>query len=414
VYGRNRPAPESFWDDEVAQVDFVRLPSLLLSRSEEIDVENGFPYHRSLQYDLDIGRRPILNGYVAILRETLEEFVNRRSARFQPAPLWPGDATFAVVLSHDVDVISATGFRQAVRHGINAITGKNQSRRERFRSLFLAAEQAMSTIQSFGDKDPAWNFERWIEAESEYGFRSTFYVAATEDRQSQDPSYSLTDSLVYEGEKITVAELFAQLAGRDWEVALHGSIGTHRSARALKAERERLAAAIGSSVDGIRQHYLKFDYPETWQCHEHTGMKYDSSLGFNRDLGHRAGLAFPFRPYDCQREQVLDFLELPISLQDTVPCQFKYAGRDRALERCKRVLDEIAATRGLVTLLWHPYTRHHPHWPEPLEIYEDLLEYIATCDAYVGTATEVSTWWREREAWITGKRESLPTADSIQ
>jgi peptidoglycan/xylan/chitin deacetylase (PgdA/CDA1 family) len=407
VYARNREPPTSFWNNGVAQFDLIRFPFRLLSRQDELFSDDQFRYYDSILYDLGIHRRPILNYYAQVLEQQIERQLAERDVSVPKAPRWPDQQDFAVALTHDVDVISATGFETARRHLWTALRGGNISRRRRLKSLLLAAEQVRFTVDQFGSEDPAWNFEQWLEIESRYDVRSTFFVAAPSSRTTEDPTYDLDDHLTFEGETVTTGELFGHLEQRGWEIGLHGSIGSHESVPAQKKERATLESATGAEVTGVRQHYLKFNYPETWQNQASAGFGYDSTLGFNKRFGHRAGLAFPYFPYDCTRGQHTGILQLPITIHDNVPLLFEYSDRERALERCLRCIDEVAETNGLATLLWHPYTRHHPRWPEPVEVYADVLEYLDGLDAYIATAGEIARWWCTRRKWIRGERDEL-------
>lgn len=389
--------PVTCWSDGVAQFDLVGIPYRFLSREEEIGHPTGeFRAYHSELYNHGLTQSPIFDWYIA----SLERQLDARLPDLEKEPRWPNGATFAVALTHDVDVVNTSGLGPAARQLRTAVASESR-RRERFRALLLGAEQLKRFITSSGADDPAWNFERWLEVEREHDLRSTFYFAVpgAGDRSARDPAYTLEDTIRFRGERTTVGGLMERLADGGWEVGLHGSLQSATDRDALLREKCRLDGVV-DDADGVRQHHLRFSYPETWRAQWACGFEYDSTLGFNDRLGYRAGIGVPFRPYDARAEEPIDLVVVPTSVQDNTLFFFEYAGRDRAMDRCRSRIRETAATGGLLTLLWHPYTVSHPNWPEPMEMYGNLLSELADYDAYIGTARDVARWWRERSARV--------------
>ena len=48
-------------------------------------------------------------------------------------------------------------------------------------------------------------------------------------------------------------------------------------------------------VEGIRQHFLKYNNPLTPRIHEKAGLLYDATLGFAEQIGFRNSYAGPFQ-----------------------------------------------------------------------------------------------------------------------
>ena len=62
---------------------------------------------------------------------------------------------------------------------------------------------------------------------------------------------------------------------------------------ALAAERAALERATGLEIGTTRQHLLHWDVRRTPRLQEAAGLRVDSSLGFNRGVGFRAGTSLP-------------------------------------------------------------------------------------------------------------------------
>jgi len=57
----------------------------------------------------------------------------------------------------------------------------------------------------------------------------------------------------------------------------------------LKRQKGALEKALDHEVVSIRQHYLHYDIRVTPAVHAETGFKYDSTQGFNDNVGFRFG-----------------------------------------------------------------------------------------------------------------------------
>jgi hypothetical protein len=149
-------------------------------------------------------------------------------------------------------------------------------------------------------------------------------------------------------------------------------------------------------VTTTRQHLLRRDVRATPRAQEAAGLTVDSSLGFNRDVGFRAGTSLPFRLFDVERDRPLDVLELPLVLQDGPLLETDSLALDPPLARrvTAQLLDTVAEVGGVATVLYHPHSLADPRF---LELYRFTLDYALESGAWVAPLGEVASWWRERE-----------------
>src|SRR5262249_27309253 len=138
-------------------------------------------------------------------------------------------------------------------------------------------------------------------------------------RHEYDPLYLLNDVIGYDGRRVTVAELIADMTRRGHEVGLHGSYESYRDGPELARQRQAIAAATRASdgaACGIRQHLLRFDVRTTWAAQADAGFAYDSTLGYNEAIGFRAGIAAPFVPWDGAGRKPHRLWEAPLTAMD--------------------------------------------------------------------------------------------------
>ena len=95
-------------------------------------------------------------------------------------------------------------------------------------------------------------------------------------------------------------------AGASWasstrlglEVGLHASYTCLADEGLLAQERAELARLLGGPVAGNRHHYLRLPWHAGIRALDRLGFSYDTTLGYAERPGPRAGLSFPFRPWD--------------------------------------------------------------------------------------------------------------------
>ena len=373
--------------------DLINLTFFLLTRQEEYtyqhrDLWDCFAASYSVLYEHGVLWIPIINCYIRFIEEYIRE-----SVREPPEPKWKNDAPYAVILSHDVDSLPTkdvtVSFHQMLR---NSHMSGFVSKLGHLKSCVMEMISCISPIR------PTWQLSNWLEKEDEYGFRSTFFLASnTPSRHPSDPTYWLHSKLLYNGRKQHLSEVAKSLEDAGWEVGLHGSYNTFQDEDLLRREKDQLVMQTGRDVVGIRQHYLRFDVRKTWRIHEKLGFAYDSTLGYNERNGFRAGIAFPFTPYDMQNKQEYDLTELPMAIMDGnfFADHGEKLDAKKALKRCRKLFDVIERTEGLLCINFHPHYHAiiHPDW---WAVYEYILRRAAESSAWVATGREVTEWWTDR------------------
>jgi peptidoglycan/xylan/chitin deacetylase (PgdA/CDA1 family) len=330
----------------------------------------------------------------------LDKRVSAWAARhgLTPAPIarWKNDARFAVVLSHDVDDLRLHSTDEALRLLNRANTPWSYALRK----------GVMQLIRSYwgpktGD-DPYWRFDQWAAEEDKHGFRSTFFVFPPKPAAPHqfDPLYRLEDPMRFEGEMQPFSSALRKLAERGFEIGLHASYCSHLSAERLHEEKGQIESAIGRPIAGIRQHFLRFEMPETWRAQQEAGFAYDSTLGYNEALGFRAGIAAPYRPWDPHLDQAMDLLELPLTVMDGTLFRTLLLNGEQAARRTVEQLEIVENAGGLAVLLWHPNGAAEEYFPGWWPSYKEVLDYLSGRSVWVATAGEIDAWWREREKKI--------------
>jgi len=381
------PGDRRFWTYDLIQAAFY-----LLSRQEEVDVSardamDRFSTEHSLLSKLGLVERPVLNEAALILDGLIQQVAAERRALVLKKSPWPHPYRYAVSLTHDIDDL---GYRDPA-FGLHCLGQFVRTRR------FYALRKGLGTLLQWGQnrltgRDYArWYLDEWLRLEDERGLRSTCYlVSAGNDKSSYDPNYDVAE--------MRLSAQLRSMAKRGWEIGVHGSFDSYRSAQRTRAELQRLQDVLSAPVHGIRQHYLRLAVPDTWTYQEMAGYRYDATLGFRDRLGFRAGLTTPFTPYNLLADAPFSLLELPLSIMDGVLFWRYKLAPEAALST---VLDYAGLTRdvqGHLTLLWHHYAFDARKCPGWWSVYQEIVLHLAQQSAvYIATMADVVTWWQARQ-----------------
>jgi hypothetical protein len=243
--------------------------------------------------------------------------------------LWPGirrrELRYRAILTHDVDLTFACRERMpSVLHSVAADVLKRRDLAlalRRLRVKLLGCDEDHSS-------DP-WNvFEFLMSVAERNGLTCVFNVLA--DSSGPGTShYTLADPWI--------RRLLRRAHERGHEIGLHGGFHSHLDPARMTDEFGRLveaasACGVQQAEWGGRQHFLRWDNPATWRAWDAAGMGYDSTVGFARYVGFRAGTCHPYRAYDLAARRPLRLRERPLIAMDTSWLLYRDASLDEAAE----------------------------------------------------------------------------------
>jgi len=256
--------------------------------------------------------------------------------------------SFTICLTHDVDRIRKTF--QYLTHDIRkANFGK-------FRTFLKGTR-------------PYWQFHRIMEIEESYGVRSTFFfLQESISFEPLNPSNWKLSLGRYSLREPEVKNIIRELDAGNWEIGLHGSYNSYKNIDLLRNEKSLLEDVLGKPVNGIRQHYLNLNIPDTWRLQSEVGFKYDASFGKKQDIGYRDNLYNPFID-DTSGTYVI-----PLALMECY--LFTKAENDpaKAWLLTKQLMDEAKRNNAVFTVLWHQRMFNETEFPWYAEIYRWIIE----------------------------------------
>ena len=274
---------------------------------------------------------------------------------------YPNNKKFAVVLSHDVDLVRPSW---------------------KYYAYHLLKKPKIGLDLLITRKNPYNTFEKIIELEKKFGAKSTFFFMAVDE----DPT----------GVRYRIENLkgtLRMILDEGFEIGLHGSYTAYKNLNQLKKEKERLEKVIGENVLGYRNHYLRFKIPETWKLLEKAGFKYDSTIGYNDLAGFRGGVPYPFYGFDPNGDETFKVLEIPLNVMDGTLFEYMHLSVDKAFELVKKLMGIVEKYHGVLTLNWHNDKFDDIYWKCYEELYIKILKEAKKRNAWLTNGIEIAEWW---------------------
>lgn len=345
-------------------VDIVAATYFMVTRYEEVvgpvqlDEHGRFPASASLAYREGFLQRPIVHEYAELLWSWILYF----DPGFERRRLW-GGKDFAVCVTHDVDSLRRYSYPPVITVAKALQAGDFR------RATRIVGEYARVLAER--QSDPYDTFDYLLDHELGHGLVPTFYFMSgcygRKGYRRQD--YRLSDA--------SVKETLRHLESAGSEIGLHASYDAFDQPELLEQEKQALERAVGYPIVGLRQHFLRFEAPQSWRTWEQAGFEYDATLTFAKQEGFRAGICIPYRPFDILGNRELALWEVPLTVMEGT--LFKYQGLDAADvgERFDQMVNTVAHVGGVFVLLWHNSFLDELVYPGVQRVYEKLIEGVA-------------------------------------
>ncbi len=336
--------------------------------------QGRFDYHQSLQYRWDFTELPVVDVYCYLLRIMMERFLPELSREIY----WNEDSRFALSLSHDVDYWDYW----TPQHSKDTLKYNLKTLRDRpLRAIYKILAHSIHKKLFY---DP-WKQNRYIvRRELDRNVRSTWFLLAS--GQIEDNRQNYLADVVYK-------EQIIDAIGQQ-EVGLHGSPQSAFNLDILDRELESLRR-VGFNPIGFRTHYLHFDYQKSFSILEQAGIQYDSTLGYWENIGFRAGVSFPFFPFNIAENRPFRVLEIPLIVMDTTLHSPKAMGLNlrRARRRLKKMITLAEKYQSHITLLWHNNTFDPVDFPGWGSLYYQTIDHALARGGWVTDLDSIYEEW---------------------
>lgn len=339
-------------------LDIIASTFFMLSRYEEfyqpkkLDKHHRFPAHESVAFKNKFLDKPVVNMYAELLRTWIGTLIPGK-CHFDNNH-WAGK-DFAFCMTHDVDTIAGKQWFDTIKDDIKNMV--------KARPIGLY-EFIIHNVQYATGNNPADTFNFLRSMGRRYDIPSTYFFMTSR----RHPEYDVNEYDIFSPD---IHHLLTTLRNDGHEIGLHGSYPSFDSLQFLTDETKSLMNVSGQKECGIRQHYLRFDIPNTWKYQHEAKLAYDSSLGFADHDGFRAGICHPFHPFDLATNRELPSWEIPLIWMEGSVINYRKLQGQSIIENFQQYLDICEKYHGVFTVLWHNATFSHHEWRT---LYQKCLE----------------------------------------
>lgn len=312
--------------------DIFAASFYLLSRYEEYlphqkDEYGRFAHQASLAYREGFLHQPLVNIWLEQFRAALGRKYPRLSFRHQQ---------FTCQVTYDID--EAYAYRDK---GFFLSTAGLL--RDLFTGRWAALGQRIRVLRG-RERDPYDCFE-WLDALHLYcRVKPLFFFLVAKKRKGYDRNISTSS-----GAFRTLIEYYS----RNYKTGLHPSWQSGDQPALLKEEAEWLEVVAERAVSFSRQHYIRFQFPETFRQLMEAGIRKDFSLGYGSINGFRASVACSFPWYDLVQEKTTPLVMYPFCFMDANSFFEQKLSPGQAYQELMEFYQIVKKHKGLFIGIWH-------------------------------------------------------------
>jgi len=253
-------------------------------------------------------------------------------------------------MTHDIDYV--TKFK-SWRNVFSAV--------KRGENSFFEAARLYKESKENRSTDPYWTMLEMLNLNNDAGVETQFYFMA-------DRTNTRFDRNDYKVSDIDIKELITELKINGASIGLHPSYETYLDGDQIKREKALLEEVAGQEIVLSRQHYLRYQDPETFKLLAKAGIKIDSSIGPRKAVKIHGNYG---KAYEIYHDDVHALQEQPFLLMDT----HLLANPDKMLQEAEIAINEIKNNEGTAVIIWH---NNNFETDEQKEKYKYLLRLLGS------------------------------------
>ena len=140
------------------------------------------------------------------------------------------------------------------------------------------------------------------------------------------------------------------------ELNIHPSYDSFLDSEQIQKEKENLQVITEKIITGSRQHYLRFQLPESYRGLINAGIEDDYSMGFAEHLGFRSGTARAHKWFDLKSNEITELTIHPFVYMDGTLHEYMGLTTSDSQSRIKDLYDEVEEFGGDFIFIWHNET----------------------------------------------------------
>lgn len=328
-------------------IDIWASVYFMLTRWEEYvnptrDEHGRFPASASTALKHNFLHLPVVNLYAELLNEML------RNIGYYPEDdenCNDGNDILErqLVLTHDIDILQSNPKWKSIggdilkRHNIN-----------------------MALHRLFTFRDPLDGYDYLMDKSEHIGTKSIFFFMAADHREGYSDNYLNTKKF---------AQTIDKIKKRGHLIGFHAGHGTADNPERYTEELQLLRQHTGVDITFSRQHFLKFDMPNTFNILEANGITHDFSLGYSDSEGFRCGTGNSYQVFDFLARKTLNVREVPLIIMDSTLNHTKHLSTAQAEELFENYIPNYTP----VSILFHNSSFDNYTWKGWKKLYDKII-----------------------------------------
>jgi hypothetical protein len=322
-----------FANDESCDLGFDIFSAIfyMVSRYEEYlpftpDKYGRYKASDSLAFQNNFLQIPVVNIWIILFKNILlkkfPDLIIRSSA-------------FKAIVTYDIDVAYQFKGRSFVRNLGSTIIDLVKLN---FKNIFSRAKTFLKL-----QKDPWDVYDNLSKTIMQNNLQSIFFFLLA-DKSANDRNLNYKHPLMKK--LINNIKTFS-------EIGIHPSFTTSSFPEKIIIEKDRLEKISNIEITKSRQHFLKFNLPETYNFLLAAGIAEDYSMAFPDKEGFRAGTCKPFYFYDLKNEKPTNLKIFPVTLMEATFIYYTKLSPEKSLIKILNLLKEVKKIDGTFISIWH-------------------------------------------------------------
>lgn len=156
-------------------------------------------------------------------------------------------------------------------------------------------------------------------------------------------------------------------------IGIHSSYESNKNVNLLQTEINRLELLTNKSVKKSRQHFIKLNFPQTYQQLLKSGILEDYTMGFANRIGFRAGTSTPYKWFDLSTNEQTLLITYPFVAMDVTLKNYMKLTTEEAIDELKQLKNTIKSVNGTFITLFHQ-SNLDEDWIGWRKVYESIFE----------------------------------------
>ena len=269
---------------------------------------------------------PVVNHYARMIREKIHALY----------PAYHFDLPrFGFLPTYDIDVAYAYRGRGVAR----TILGSLRS----LVSMDVPSLAQRIRVLMGREADPFDTYDLHLELSAQSGIKPVYFFLLG-DYGPFDKNLSFFSHRLF---------LLIKKLGDYAHIGIHPSYAASDNEMLIGREIKRLTHILHEDTRLSRQHFLKLNFPGTYQALTAQNIDFDFSMGYASQPGFRAGICSPYPFYDLESESLAPLIIMPFAVMDGTFRDYLGMTPGQALTAINRMMDEVEKVGGTFISLWH-------------------------------------------------------------